>query len=116
MRATRSIVREHRETRHGCRAHARVLVAVEIAIARRGLVRRVPHVRADTVVINFNVVVVAVVVVARGDPAGAGSAAALEHAAEFVAERAWEADGERVRANASAPDGVFAAAGGAVGR
>ncbi len=103
MRASCSLVREHRE-RRGCRAHARVLVEVAIAIAR-GLVRRVPHVRADVVVI------VVIVVVARGDPAAAPAAAAPEHAAEFLAERAREADGERVRAHASAPDGVFAACG-----
>ena len=107
VRAGRSRIREHRETRRGCRAHARVLFAAGIAIRlAQGLVRRVPHVRADAVAI---LVAVAIVVVAsRGDPAG-GRAAALEHAAEFLAERAREADGERVCAHASASDGVFAA-------
>ena len=57
--------------------------------------------------------VVVVVVVSREHPARAG-APALEHVADFLAERAWEADGERVRAHAAASDGVFAAARGAV--
>lgn len=53
--------------------------------------------------------------VSRVDPPGAG-APALEHAADFLAERAREADGERVRAHAVAPDGVFAACGAVFGR
>jgi len=83
--------------------------AIQLALMQ-GLVRRVPHVRTDTVAITA---IVAIVLVVRGDPAGA-RAAALEHAADFLAEGAREADGERVGAHASAPDGVLAAARGAV--
>ena len=103
--------------RRGCRAHARVLVtttpissAVHLA---QGLVRRVPRVRAAAATVLAVAVAVAVaiiVVVSRGDPPGA-PAPALEHAADFLAEGAREANGERVRAHAVAPDGVFAACG-----
>jgi hypothetical protein len=74
--------------------------------------------RALYICINMvaTIVLIAVIVVAScRDPPSAGMPA-LEHAANFLAKRAQEADGEWVCAHAMVPDGVFAVCSAVVGR
>jgi hypothetical protein len=95
------------------RAYAQVLVVLlwlicqrHIAVAvkpTQRLVRSVPlPARVEFVVVH----------VSRGHPAAAGTGTpALEHAADFLTERAWETYGERVRAYVVPTDGIFTARG-----
>jgi hypothetical protein len=93
------------------RAYAQVLVPIVllllifqrhstvVAKPTQGLIRSVPlAARVEVVVVN----------VFRGHPAAA-STVAFEHAADFLTERAWQTNGERVRAYVTPTDGIFTA-------
>jgi hypothetical protein len=106
VHASCSRVCEHHETRCSYQAHAWVLVTTILSAVHlaQGFVCGAPYVHTDMVATI--VLVAIIIVVSRRDPPSTGMPA-LEHAANFLAKQAWEADREQVCAHAMAPDGVF---------